>query len=424
HDFEQAMAKIQSLEADRRGGDSFFMPLSYPRTGIQTNVIESAIPFVYGFGIVPPRYMPATTFSTRAAWSDLSAPNLAAMKYFIAYGGLAQNLEAQPDWKRLQRFGEVTLLQNQRYTAPPVFLLGETSGTATVEIQEPNRLGIRLQGLEGETWLRVGISRYRKWRASLDGRSISIQEHIEPREPLDVGRYISVPVQNGLLELTYRPEPLDWAAYVLSGISWIFWMSILAWRGLFPHFSFETIPPFVSQSARMASTWKRAASVFVALAVLGIIGYGLMFRDTATRFWYAGITTDMAGRMNGEPDGELDLEFAIHLGEETRGKTLASITLREIRRAGLPPTANAWSTQAGPLWKIRVTAWNDTPSRWDRNGEAMNIPLSPPHSLRLFMANPYRGDYVAGGTEIELTLAFTDGSTLTRRCPLRPQGNH
>ncbi|MFB3788611.1 MAG: hypothetical protein ACE15F_19815 [bacterium] len=424
HDFEQAMAKIQSLEPHHAAADAFFLPLSCPRIGIQTNVIESAIPFEYGFGIVPPRYMPATTFSTRAAWTDVSAPYLAGMKYFIAYGGLAQNLEAQPDWEAPRRFGEVTLLRNRRYLANPVFLLGETRGTATVEIQESGRLGIRLRGLESETWLRVGISRYRKWRARLNGQAVPIQEHIEPHEPLDVGRYISVPVQNGFLELTYQPESLDWAAYILSISSLICLMIILTWRGLFHYFSFTTIPPHRSRLAPIPPAGKRLTIVFVMLMMLGTAGYGLLFHDNATRFWYAGITTDALGRMKGEPDGELDLEFAVHFGEDVRGKTLDSITLHEIRRAGLPPTANAWSTRAGPLWKIRVAAWNETPPRWDRNGEPMNIPLSPPHSLRLFAANPYRGDYVAGGTEIELTLSFTDGSALTRRCALWPQGNH
>lgn len=424
HDFDLAMAEIQRLEPDRMGGEVFFLPLLYPRVGIQANVIESSIPFVYGFGIVPPRYMPATTFSTRAAWTDLSAPMYAAMKYIIAYGGLAKNLESHPDWERLQRFDEISLLRNRQYAADPLFLLGDSPGTATVEILEPNRLGIRLQGLEKETWLRVGISRYRKWRAYLDGYEIPVQEHIETHEPLDVGRYVSVLVRDGFLELTYQPEPVDWAAYGLSGLSLIFLMSLLARKGWFQYFSFETLPPVVKGLTFISIKRTFLATVFVLLAALGILGYGVFLQDTSTRVWYAGITTDMLGRMEWEPDGELDLEFGVRMGADCREKTLEAITLREIRRAGLPPTANAWSTQAGPLWKIRVAAWNDTPSRWDRNGEALNIPLSPPHSLRLFAANPYRGDYVAGGTEIELTLAFTDGSTLRRRCRLLPQGNH
>lgn len=424
-DFEKAMAYIESIEPVK-SSDSFFLPLLTPRIGVQTNIIESSIPWYYGYGMLTPKYTPTMLLTTRSAWDDPSSYKMAGLKYFAGIGGVPKvMMKQQPQWKWLNTFGEITVLENVFYQVKPIFILENQTAQAALDSQDYGRVKIQLTCIDDRNWVRIGVSRYRKWRAYWDGQEIPIIEHLEPDEQTDLGRYISVLVGNGSLELRYESEPVDWLGTILTLLSIALSIACLVSKSVFRSVSFESdrIGLVLSQDRLNRILRWMAHCVFI-IVLLALIALWLVRPVQSTRFWYAGITSDWVGRDGWNADGDLDMEFGFLIGKGCRGKTLHHVTMSEIRPEGFPASANRWTTGPEALWKIALLPYDDGKKRWGGNGEPLDVPLNPPHFVRVFIANPFRASYIPTGTKMEITLHFTDGTGAEFSCPLKPQGNH
>lgn len=423
-DFEAAMRYLQTIDPPRRDND-FFSPISTPRIGVHTSLVESCIPYRFGYGIVPPYYTPTMLLTTRSVRSDDAAPYLSGMKYILAIGKIVNLFQKEPGVAFLDRFGEITILKQQQYSETPIQLLRSPDGCATIETNKPNHLSIRLEGLTDTTWTRVGVSRYRKWRAFQNGKELPILEHIEPGEPLDAGRYISVAAQNGLLELQYAPQPIDWLAYGLSAFCFLALAAIGKSRQLFHAVSWET--PLFAQWIRFIQSKRFQTGVYILIGCLfaaAALGFRLQKTSQQTRFWYSGVLNDRLSPLKPDLDGKLDLGFGLEIGKEHKGKVLTKATLREIYPKPLV-SHNKWTTDNEPGWKLILSPLDEKHLEiWRKFGEPLFIPLNPIHRVDLYAANPHQGAYIPTGTEMELTLHFAGGETAAYRCPIGPQGTH
>lgn len=423
-DYEQAMLRLQSLDPGP-GEESFFRPLSFPKISVQTNIAESSIPFRFGYGIVSPFYTPTLLFTTRASRGDASAPRLSGEKYTMAIAPVEKYISQQPGTRKIFQIGTISIFQQENYSAIPVQILHASSGQCEIKTSQPGHLSIQLSGLPGETWVRAGVSRYRKWRAFQNGVELPIAERIEAGESNDVGRYISVLASNGPLELRYAPESIDWISYALTLLAGLFLLTCLVIRPVYRIVSLES--PFAISALEIVNgvRIRSAISLAVSFLILAVI-LGLRFERSTqkTQFWYTGILSDVVSPLEWKSDGNHDLGFALVIGEDLKEKTLETMTLREIYPEPAYPSPHTWITGQGPFWKLAVHPIADSDAGWHRRGIPFGLRLNPPHFLTLFASNPHRGEYIPTGTEMELTLNFLGGESATYRCALLPQGTH
>jgi len=418
------MLRLQSLDPGP-GEESFFRPLSFPKISVQTNIAESSIPFRFGYGIVSPFYTPTLLLTTRASKGDVSTPWLSAEKYTMTIAPVDKIIGQQPGVRRLFRIGIISIFQQENYSAIPVQILHAPTGQCEIVTNQPGHLSIQLSGLPGENWVRAGVSRYRKWKAFQNGTEIPIAEHIEAGEPNDVGRYISVPASNGLLELRYASESMDWISYILTGLAGLFLLTCLAIRPVYRIVSLES--PYAISALEIVNRvrFRAAVSLAVSFLILAVIlGLGFERSTQKTHFWYTGILSDVVSPLGWKSDGNHDLGFALVIGEDLKEKTLETMTLREIYPEPAYPSPHMWITGQGPLWKLAVHPIADSDAGWHRREVPFGVRLNPPHFLTLYASNPHRGEYIPTGTEMELTLNFLGGESATYRCALLPQGTH
>lgn len=420
--FRQAMNLITQQEGNHSGLATFFTPLTYPRIGIQTNILESSIPFEYGYGIVAPLYMPTMVFKTRSASDDSLASTLSAQKYYLAIGENFKYIKDLPGMELTKQFGMVYLLQNKLYDPILCQFLNHT-GKAELLAQQPGLLRVQLSEITESSWIRLPITRFRKWRAYLDGKSIPIVEHIEPQEKSDAGRYISLQASNGVLELRYEWERIDWIGLGLSTAAIVFMFMAYLFRPLFPIASLQHEKIVTIWNSILVS--KPLQNIFGALFSVAILSAAVLVwvqPASSSRFWYAGLTEDRMSRKDWGHDQFLDLEFGLLIGEEVRGRILDSITLDEVPITPAHIQRNFWSNK-GPLsWKIGIESWDETSDCWNRQDKPYNIALNPPHRLRLFVSNPYLGAYIPESLKIQVKLHFDNGTSQALQCPLLPQG--
>lgn len=422
-DFDSAIRYVQSIDPPS-GEDSFFRPLTGMKIGIHTSLVESTIPYRFGYGIVAPSYMPTMLLTTRSSRNDDTAPSLSGMKYIFAIGRIANMFSKEPGALFLNQFGEITVFKQERYSETPAQIVNAPGGRATIEANEPNRLALRLEGIQGEAWTRVGVSRYRKWRAFENGREIPIVERIERGEPLDAGKYISVKAQNGLLELRYAPQTMDWMAYSLTILCVLGLAIPFSNRRFFQFASFETT--CTTRCLEYAQTRQFRTILYgttCGLLVLIALMFRLQHANRNTQFWYAGILCDVVSPKSVKPDNALDLGFGLAIGMDHAGKTLKSASLREIYPEPLQ-SPHQWTTEEGSLWKLALAPIGDDINPGFEIDTPLPIRLKPSQSIDMYAANPHRGDYIPTGTMAELTLYFEGGETASYRCPILKQGTH
>ncbi len=417
NNFGRMMRYLNAVDAPSLDENQFLKPISGPRIDVQTNIMESSIPYKYGYGIIAPRYMPTMLLTTRSTRNDVLNSALSGAKYIAALGeGVARNITKKPNTKIIHSFGDIYLFKSTDYQETPVQFVNGVKGMAEIISNEPNYLAIRLSGMNEAGRVRIGVSRFRKWRAFLDGQETPIEEYIGYDESFDAGKYITVKALNGLLELRYQSQLIDiiglWASFAALFIIVVG----LVWNRLFRFLSFES--SFLNPVLNRVFS-KKSGVIYQSFLGAGItIAFFVIWLwqpVAATNFWFAGITSDCTGIVNQQPDGLLDMEFGLYIGEDLRGKTIQFMSIQEHLPVHIKPSKNKWTTQNSMnSWRIVVQSLVGD----------MNAKLSPPHHLRIFVWNPHRGEYIPSGTEMELTIKFTDGSNKIYRCPLEAQGNH
>ncbi|HOL94728.1 MAG TPA: hypothetical protein PLH79_10300 [bacterium] len=413
--FEQAMALIAARGPLPPGNSTFFLPVSAPRVGVRANHRESLIPLIYGYGIVPPPYMPTQVLSTRAAWTDWTSPALSHMKYFIGRGNRARVM-AVPGMKEILPFGDYAVFENLNYRNDPFFILESSPGQARLEQMAPGYLAVSLEGFAHPVHVRFPVSRYRKWRAYENGKEIPILESIRPFESTYAGKFITVEAGNGRLELHYVSEPVDWAGRLVSLAAGM----ILIFRLVCPRFPGIQFPTITASNRFQFShgipTWCGPSALF-GLILVGLLAAGIARPEAHTRFWFAGVNLDAVGTTGWGADRRQDLEFGLILGRECQGRVLEAVTLRS-RRMGGTEREILWTSRPGEDWKAVLMGYDPSAYSWEKVEGEFSIPVDGPRFFRIFAGNRFQEQYVPRGTMVEAILHFADGGDMRLSCIL------
>ncbi|MBI1387388.1 MAG: hypothetical protein GC154_02950 [bacterium] len=428
---EQYLHAVQWIDAqgfEPVNEDDLAMPLLYPKVGVEHAAFGSTLPFTRGWPIVGPQYMPTMIADTRSTWLDLTAPGLSGMKYLIC------NVTAFEWWPFQQmktldlnetgRWESIGAYQAPGYRAQPWEILNAPGATVELTGQEPGRISFHVSGVDGGAWLRVGVARYRKWKAFVNGEPAPIQQYIRADDPADAGRYIAFQTGNGNVELRYAAEWIDYAGYAVSIISALILIAAMASNGSFR--MMEGRARTLKRLRRLIlskRTARWASGVLIAAAIAGTAWLIVTRHGSETRAWYVDVSTDRVGKSDWAPDQLRDLEFGVWLGPDCLGKTLDSIDLVEEPVPAGRMITNMWTTRTSQVtWKLLPLAIGEEPTKWVKYGAPMNVTIDRPVRLRLYAANPYFGDYIPDGTMMRITLRFHDGSERILKCALRPQG--
>ena len=111
--FERAMTQLRSIDPGP-GKDSFLRPLSYPKIGVQTNIVESLIPYRFGYGIVTPFYTPTMLLTTRSANGDYLSDVLSGKKYMMTLASSEGYFLTHPGAKHFFRTGDISVIKYDR----------------------------------------------------------------------------------------------------------------------------------------------------------------------------------------------------------------------------------------------------------------------------------------------------------------------
>ncbi len=415
---------LSSLPSRAHNTSSFFLPFCHERIGIQSTQYECIIPIRYGYAIVPSNYTPTMLLTTRAMHYEPLNSTYSSMKYSLTFGEFYTVLQNVTQVNILQQLGNMTLLEHSRYSqTKPVNWVQETSGRFQVESQKYGYLRLKVTNLNHKEWLRIGISRFRKWHAYLNGTEIPIHEHIDKNESFDAGRYISVLADNGTLEFVYETEWVDSISYLVSYLSCAFLFLCLFFSNFFLFNFCKSIDQFASNSTK-----------YIALGIVISVWLGLFFvyyfsNNTNSYIWYAGFMNNRVGTYDYQPDNELDLEFGIFLGSEHIGKTIKNILLKEQYPEALKESNNVWSSQPNH-WKYTLETSSGKTAYLDESNPDTYLAINSPQFLRVFIGNPYdnifgtiNGHYIPTGTSVKCTIHFTDGTTTHFSAELGQQGH-
>ncbi|MFB3784946.1 MAG: hypothetical protein ACE15F_01115 [bacterium] len=408
--FEQAMALIAARGPLPPGDAAFFLPVSAPRVGVRSNVMESVIPIAYGYGIVPPPYMPTQVLSTRAAWVDWTSPALSHMKYCIGRGNRTRVL-AVPGMDEIHRFNDYVLYENRNYRNDPFLILESVTGQARLERMEYGYMAVNLEGYAQPVHVRFPISRYRKWRAYENGKEIPILEYIRPYESPYAGKFITVAAGNGWIELRYVLEPVDWAGRLVS---------LAAGIVLIAGFVYPRISATESRERfgipKLVPAWSVSAGM-CALIAFGMLAVWIARPEADTRLWFAGVNLDAVGTTGWGADRLADLEFGLILGRDCQDRTLEAVTLCTPGREG-PGREFVWSSRPSEDWKAVLMRYDPSTYSWDKQEREFSIPVDGPMFFRIFAGNRFREQYVPRGTMAEAILHFADGGEKRLSCIL------
>lgn len=427
-DYLNAIDALKSLGVESLSENQWFLPLPGPRIGIANGAMGSMLPFRFGMPITGPQYMPTMVSKTRATWLDHSAPTLGDMAYLIGNRYIIdfwldkQDKTSLPLTLMAER-GIIRVYRADARTSQPFELIGSPDARISLEEQAPHYARFKLSGTRDGDWARIGISRFRKWSARLNGEPVAIRSYIQPDDSVDVGRYIAVPASDGTLELRYMWQFADWAGLALS-LTALLLLAAAAFRPV--HLAIVLRARFFKPCWRLIDSPRLHAWLMrCSLAAIVIAGSVWLIAEPAseTRFWYFEVTEDIVGGLDWAPDQVRDMEFGLLIGDDLAGKTLQSIHLRERPADPRRESNNHWTTLASPVfWKIAIIAYGEDPIPWNKYGQPLDLTLAPPHRLRLFAGNPYFGEYVPENTAIEAVLRFDDGSETVLETPLKIQG--
>ncbi len=406
-DYEIVMHNICENEPVKSGLEQFFLPFTTPRIGVRSNVIGSAIPFTYGFGIVTPPYTPTMVLTTRSCWTDVSSPILAQMKYFIGRGN-PRRIEEVPGMKRLGQYGGLKLYENINYRNTCYEIIGTANGVTNMESIQPGNITLRLSGYDKKVLIRLAISRYRKWHAFLDGNEIPILELIQPCETSCVGKYITVSASNGLLELRYYNQWFDWAAYLISLFAFLILLWIIVYR-----------EPYQSGIQRFTQilislTNSKSTYIYCCTALLIILCLYILLPYEAAHFWFSGNYLDVVGTSSFNKDKVIDLEFGLLLGKTNADKIIQSIQITAFNPNNQP--IQKWTTETGDQWKLAFHVYDRFNYTWKRIIHTEDIQINPSTFLRIYAGNCFREKYISNGTTVHIEVVFKDGGILREQC--------
>ncbi|MEW6236204.1 MAG: hypothetical protein AB1656_12535 [Candidatus Omnitrophota bacterium] len=370
----------------RRQQDSARFFLDSPILPIRALTTEAwgmiSAPAFSSLGIYVPYYMPAIILGTRPHFLEDWELDLANVKYV-----LRRKIAPPGEFDALK--GLTSIYENEKlivYRRESWSPKGwRVYGPAKVEPLPASGavLRFRISGASAESYLRLGVSRYRKWKAYLNGRPVDSLLPAFYWEPVEAWKMIGVALQDGELEIRYESEWIDVFARLFSlGALLVLTLVIWNWKRIVS-FSFHPRYEFISG--------KTVSALQIALPVIAAfyLATALLAKrsDVALGVRYLGLYADHVSRRDRLPDGEKDLCFQMEFVKTGSYGRAAALDLIQFDPEKPERILNRWSTAIGGGWPI--AAMDASGTRCDRADGGVDLPNSRRQSLLLFISSPF-----------------------------------
>ncbi len=363
------------------------------------------------WGFVGPDYVPTILLRTRPYELTEDVLELADIKYAI--GRVDQQVERiteMPHGKRIARFGVIEVYRNTNWNGWGY----RVEGSASVRLvkNEPKRVQFRISKAEEGAILRVGISQFRKWKITIDEEPVEPLELSPTPEQPELHKFLSIPIRDGILNIRYQDEPIDYICRTVSVIAVLVTLALLFIPArLWNKYGKQDVFPTFRRKAGTA-VLAVGAAVIVAWLCLLLVRPLYMQQDFLK---YLGPWDDFVGKESWTPDGEHDLQWELFLSARD-GKRIRTIQIEHVGPQTTEPTRSRWTTEAGPLWKVAV--FDEIGNRIDKNGKPLDIPLDGARKLSIHAANCL--DYLPRSPiPVRVDVILSDGTELKLYCPPR-----
>jgi hypothetical protein len=260
-DYERFLSWSRRLRQRERG----FYRIAYVRP--YNDHFFAAAPVFNGTPAYKVGFTPCTTFVHKP---DVASPELyrvLSVKYVVTLGQ-----GAGPRTERVKRFGPISVYRFLDYSSQRYTLRGP--GQVRVERFDPEggQIQLVLSGTNESSRLILHQAPYPNWKASLDGRPLSLETAELARQRV----FGAVAARDGLLTFRYGWTPIDVAATVLSWIAVVVLLLVFVER--------LRRPLWQRIGGRFAATWSwlERRGVWVGAAALLLGGGGVLLKLAAS----------------------------------------------------------------------------------------------------------------------------------------------
>ncbi|HPA47487.1 MAG TPA: hypothetical protein PK395_17100 [bacterium] len=394
NDYRAALSYILERENAPSDRGTFAGPLVPFRIYVTDPWRMSSLTCYSPYGIVGPYYIPTVLLNSRPYQINEDLLRLANIKYlFVQPSPEAGDIRKLPNTVLLKQFGNIEVYEWEKWNGESWRLDGE--GTVAVLENDSGHLRLEIGGTKEDTALWIGISRYRKWKVSLDGEPVPlIDAETSPDHP-ELGKFPGVRVHDGTLDIRYRKEWIDWAGQIVSSLAFLLFLFFIfdcvsgkrRWERGLDSLPVQTIRKWIAHRIRIPGI---VLCVVSAIAILAVAGFFLI-RPLSPRPQYAmflGVWYDMVGEKDWTPDGKKDLEWVVYL-RPRQDVELESVTIRRMDTEPNGPANMVWTTEKGQQNKIAV--FDDLGRRMDTDGADLRFPLRRSQRVFFYAHNIFSG---------------------------------
>ena len=352
--------------------------------------------------IAGPYYIPTMLLYSRPKFIFEQDLDLTNVKYVFDWKvSPFQEVKSLKGLETVYENNEIILYQRDAWTGQGWTLSG--SGSVRLTDSSTNGLQFQIDGSGADSFLRIGISRYRKWKAYLNGEPVQIFYPPKPGETPEALKFIGVELQDGVLELRYQLEWFDLLGFWIS-VGSLGVCAALCSRRL-------TLPPFIWYRIDLIEAGLQTVFAVGLIGVMIISGMG----SSPLRENYLhciGQLGDRIGLANRDPDGIRDICFQLDLVPDEKNGKIIGITLQLIRPDGSARDHAIWSVRDGEGGWIAVS--DVMGRRFDYSDYSFQINPHRFYSLLLFVPNTLKEPFWVPAPA-SCTLYYENGEQVTIR---------
>ncbi|MBD3267852.1 hypothetical protein GF373_14385 [bacterium] len=361
--------------------------------------------------VLIPGYMPAVLLNTRPIGYSPWLAEIAKTQYALDFKH-APKLTATilSNFELIEENNHLALYQRKPSPGPGY----KIHGSATIKRIPTKTRTLRFQcsGVTPGTTLRLGISRYRKWHAYLNGAPVTTLMPPQPNEPPFAEKLLGVPLENGTLEFRYEADWFDVLARNITLVSLVLALFILFVQ---PHWitwlTNNALNPW------LAGLTATGIGILVLTGFLAFLSIPLLKTKSVDPSWSQ---LDFKGRFGDyvhsnidiikwkrTPDGQADLCFSLRFYRSDLSNDIISLDMYQVDASGRQLGRNHWTTW--PDWKWKIAVMGPFGGRCDQNDGNVILPDTLYQELNLFIADPFYGQ-IPRPFHVKCVAKFEDGS--------------
>ncbi len=368
-----------------------------------------AAPAFSSIGIFVPRYMPAIILGTRPIFLNEWTLNLANVKYIFKQKTLPPNeLDALQNIEKIHENEHLILYQRNDWSPQAWNLYGP--GEVKLLENRDHLLRFKISNTASNSYLRLGISLFRKWEIRLNNRPVRQPLPSLNGEPEEAWKMIGIPLRDGVLEVRYQQQSIDHIATYISLASLILIICILiSWNTSIP----STFNQFMANALSIIiPPILLLFQIAVSLFIIGLLAYSFFIRTPTLQkgVRYLGIYADQVGKVNIEPDGEKDLCFQLDFLRIPHHGKIQALNLIHIDEKRDSETLHRWTTKSGQIWRAAVM--DSTGNRCDTIDGDLNLPHTKAQRLLVYATNPFTGPTPTPFL-VRCEIEYDDGTIIT-----------